>query len=296
MKLTNILLATKQTALEYYRQNYDDPKDVLPIELLERKKKEHDEHYASFGLVKKVLENHNIPYQRVYSPYGAYEEFQGRDMIISVGGDGTVLNTAHYILDNTPLLTVKSEGDSIGALCRINASRFEKAIQQILSDDFQLESWTRVEGKFGSKSDIALNEIAVGQTFFNGMATYGLKAGGEYEEQRSSKIIVNTGAGSTAWYDNVACSQGRFPPTEKELRYVVSEDIRVNEYKMLHGRVYPGETVEITSLMDFDGSISFDGDKSKRLYSFPIGQKLYVRISDKPLNVIVPSKTELNRT
>lgn len=289
MRLSNVLLATKQTALEYYRQNYDNPIDVLPAYLLERKKREHDEHYAAFDLVKKALENYGISYQRIYMPYGAYEEFQDRDLIISIGGDGTVLNTAHYILDSTPLLTVKSEVGSIGALCKINAKNFEQALEQILDDDFIIESWTRVEGRFGYKShkiDIALNEIAVGQRFFNGMANYGLKANGLYEEQRSSKLLVNSGAGSTAWYDNISHSKGKFSPMDKELRYVVSEDIRVNNYKMLHGYIFPGEVIEITSLMDFDGSISFDGDKNKRLYPFPIGDKLYVKISDTPLNVI----------
>ena len=128
MKLKNVLIATKQTGLEYYRQNYDDPKDVLPADLLEEKKREHEEHYASFSLVKRVLENYNIPYQRVYMPYGSYEEFLGRDLVISLGGDGTVLNAAHYILDKTPILTVKSEGDSVGALCKINSSKFEAPV------------------------------------------------------------------------------------------------------------------------------------------------------------------------
>jgi NAD+ kinase len=288
MKLKNVLLATKQTELEYYRQNYDKPEDVLPQYLLEEKKKSHDEHYASFGLVKKILDDNNISYQRVYMPYGAYEEFVGRDLVISVGGDGTVLNAAHYILDNTPLLTVKSEGSSTGALCKINAFRFRETLQKILNDDFSLESWTRVEGKFGHKTDIALNEVSVRQEY-DGMARYSVKFNDISETQNSSKILISTGAGSTALYDNVKHSQGKFDPRERELRFVVSEDIRVKNYKMLHGRIFPGDVIEITSLMDFDGKICFDGDKYKRRYNFPIGQKLYVKISDKPLSVIVPN-------
>ena len=52
--------------------------------------------------------------------------------------------------------------------------------------------------------------------------------------------------------------------------------------------MFSNDVLEITSLMDFDGKIRFDGDKGKRAYDFPIGQKLYVKISDKPLNVIIP--------
>jgi len=289
MKLQNVLLATKQTALEYYRQNYDDPLEVLSVDLLNRKKREHEEHYTSFNNVKKILDKNNISYQRVYMPYGSFEEFVGRDLIISIGGDGTVLNTAHYILDNTPLLTVKSEGDSVGALCKINASKFENTLQQILDDNFNLESWTRVEGKFGNKTDIALNEIAVGQKYFNGMARYKIKFNKISEEQKSSKIIISTGAGSTGWYNNLEHSKGVFDPRDQELRFVVSENIRINNYELLSGKILPEQVMEITSLMDVDGSISFDGDGNKRMYDFPIGKKLYVKISDKPLSVIVPN-------
>jgi len=286
MKIKNVLIATKQTSLEYYRQNFDKPEEVLSSEDLERKKREHEEHYASFNHIKQVLDKYKISYQRVYMPYGAYEEFVGRDLIISVGGDGTVLNAAHYILDNTPLLTIKSEGDSVGKLCSINAKDFESVLNKLLNDSYRIESWTRVEGKFGGKTDIALNEIAVGPKYFNGMMRYEIKFKGVSEEQRSSKIMVSTGAGSTAWYNNVEHSMGLFDPKTRELRFVVSEETKDNNYKMLHGIMIPGDVIEITSLMDIGGCISFDGDSDKRMYGFNIGKKLYAKISDKPLNVI----------
>jgi hypothetical protein len=287
MKLKNVLLATKQTALELYRQNHDDPKDFLPADLLERKKEEHEEHYRSFNIVKKTLDKYNIGYQRVYMPYGAYEEFENRDLVISIGGDGTVLNSAHYILDKTPLLTLKSEGDSVGALCKIVTSEFEDTLIKILKDDFRMESWTRVEGRIGHKTDMALNEIAVVK--YNGlMVSYGIDFKGQYEEQRSSRILVSTGAGSTGWYHNVHDTNDAFSATSKELRFTVSEALRDRNYGMLHGCMGEHDVIEITSLMDFEGCISFDGDMRKRAYDFPIGQKLQVRISDKPLNVIIP--------
>jgi len=289
MKLGNVLLATKQTALEYYRQNYDNPKDVLPDYWMSRTQKEHDEHYASFAYVKKVLEDYRISYQRIYMPYGAYEEFMGRDLVISIGGDGTVLNSAHYILDNTPMLTVKSEGDSTGALCRLHAKDFEKSLVEILNDNFNVERWTRVEGKLGHNIGIALNEIAV-QKSSGAMVTYHLSFNDISEEQRSTRFLVTTGAGSTALYHNIEHQRGEFDPTSLELRFAPSEDLRDMNYKMRHGYLFGQDVLEITSLVDCDGSVIFDGDKAKRSYNFPMGQKLYIRISDKPLNVIIPYK------
>ncbi|MGV8168621.1 MAG: NAD(+)/NADH kinase, partial [Candidatus Nanoarchaeia archaeon] len=261
-------------------------KEVLSEEQLIKKKKAPDEHYASFNFVKQALEKRKISYQRVYLPYAAFEEFEGRDLVISIGGDGTVLNAAHYMVDGAPLLTVKSEGDSVGALCQIKAAEFEEALEKLTRNEFDISYWTRVEGKFGNKKDIALNEIAVGTRYFCGTARYQVSFKDKEEEQRSSKIIITTGAGSTAWYNNIAGSQGPFSPLSPELRFIVSDHIKTKNYKLTRGKIKPGETIEITSLMDINGSISFDGDLNKRMYNFPIGTKLYVQISDKPLGVI----------
>jgi len=288
MIIKNVLLATKQTALEYYRQTYDTPEDVIPRKLLLLKKKEHAEHYASLDFIRNVLKKYHIFYKTVYMPYAAHEEFLDNDLIISVGGDGTVLNTARYILNNTPLLAVKSESDSAGVLCSINSKDFERALKKILTNDFKIQSWTRAEGKFGNKVEIALNEIAIGTKHFNGLARYELKLGKISEEQKSSKVLISTGTGSTGWYANIPYSKKRFHPEAKELKYLVSEHIKHHKYSMIQGDISPGQVLEITSLMDVDGTINFDGDKNKRTYSFPIGKKLYIKISDKPLNVILP--------
>ncbi|MGV8161904.1 MAG: NAD(+)/NADH kinase [Candidatus Nanoarchaeia archaeon] len=286
LKIKNVLLATKQTSLEYYRQKYDSLEDTLSEEQLIKKKKEHEEHYNSFSFIKRVLEKRHIAYQRVYMPYGSFEEFVGRDLIISVGGDGTVLNTARYILDSTPLLTVKSEKDSVGALCKINADKFEEVLEKMIRSEFEIDYWTRVEGKFGNKKDIALNEISIGPKYFSGTARYKINFKEHEEEQRSSKIIINTGAGSTGWYNNIANSQGPFNPHTLELRYIVSESTRNKNYQLTQDIIKPKEIIEITSLMDINGCISFDGDTQKRLYDFPMGTKLHAQISDKPLSVI----------
>lgn len=286
MKIRNVLLATKQTSLEYYRQKYDNLEEVLSSELLQRKKLEHEEHYSAFSFIKSVLEKNNISYQRVYMPYAAFEEFENRDLIISVGGDGTVINTARYVLDSTPVLTVKSEGDSVGALCKINAVGFEDALNRILGDDFDISEWARIEGTFNNKTDYALNEIAIGPMFFSGTARYKVSFNGFEEEQRSSKLIISTGAGSTGWYSNLEYAQGSFSPSSRDMRFCVSEDFKHKNYKLKHGVIQPHQSIEVISLMDVNGKISFDGDMQKRFYDFPLGSKLIAKISNKPLSVV----------
>ena len=286
MKLRNVLLSTKQTSLEFFKQKYDVLEDVIDSDSLLRKKLEHEEHYINFNFIKSVLEKNNIPYQRIYMPYASFDDFKGRDLVISIGGDGTVVNTARYILDDVPLLTVKSEKDSVGALCRLDVSNFEESLERILAGEFNLESWSRIEGKMGKMTDYALNEIAIGPMFFSGTARYKINFNGFEEEQRSSKLIISTGAGSTGWYKNLEYSKGSFSPQSDELRFSVSEEFKHKNYRFKHGVMLPNQIMEITSLMDIGGKISFDGDTQKRFYDFPLGSKMTVKISNKPLRVV----------
>ena len=286
MKLQSVLLSTKQTAYEYYKKQYDNLREVLPVEDLAAIKQGHDEHYASLNHIRKTLDSKGISYQRVYMPYAAYEEFKDRDLIIAVGGDGTVLNTAHYILDSTPLLAVKSEKRSVGGLCAISAAEFESALEKIMRDCAKIESWTRVEGKMGNKTDLALNEISVAHKY-GGFARYEIRLNDLGEEHGGTGMLISTGSGSRAWYANIPGSDGEFPRTAEELRFIARECWKDAGYRLSKGSINKDQMIEIRSLMNIDGVVMFDGDCQKRMYDFGRGASLRIKISDKPLRMIV---------
>src|SRR5512137_145548 len=148
MELRKVLLSTKKTALEYYKEKSDFLEDMLPPEDLQEVRAGHNAHYASLDYVRKVLSEHGIDFCRSYMPYSEYEDFKGKDLVICVGGDGTVLNSAQYVTDSTPLLMVRSDKRSAGVLCEIDAKDFEAALERILADEFSVEQWTRAEGRF----------------------------------------------------------------------------------------------------------------------------------------------------
>ena len=290
MKPKNVLLATKQTALEYFRMSYDNLSEMLPEEDIAKLTASHQMHYKSFERVKNALSSAGIPFQRVYMPYAAYDEFQGRDLVISVGGDGTVLNTSHYVLDSTPVLTIKSDTRSQGALCIVQPSEIEEAIEKLIEGRFSQESWSRIEGKLGNRTDIALNEILIGNKYTPKAAVYEISLNGKTEKQMSSGLIITTGAGSTGFYSNIAGNDGKFPKTSGELRFIATAYKADANYRMVKGKITPGESIEIRSFMNIEGIVSFDGDTQKRMNDFPRGSRVVVRVSDKPLNVIVVEK------
>jgi len=286
MELRRVLLSTKKTALEYYKERSDFLEDMLPAEDLKEVRAGHSAHYASLEHVRKILTDHGIDFCRSYMPYSEYEDFKGKDLIICVGGDGTVLNSAQYVLDETPVLTVRSDKRSVGTLCEIDAEDFERALEQILLDKFSVEQWTRAEGRFRDKRLLALNEIYVGIRHSPSMARYELTFNGTTEAQMSSGIVISTGTGSTAWYGNIPSSDGTFPRTAKELRFVVREHSLAGKYKLTRGAIGPGQSIVVNSKMNVDGCISFDGDYAKRMFDFGKGESVEVRVAETPISVI----------
>lgn len=286
MKPKNVLLSTKQTAWEYLKNEHDNPADIIPKEELEAIKKGHDAHYTALNHARKVLEALGIAYQRVYQPYAAFDEFKDRDLIIAVGGDGTILNTAHFVLEETPVLTVKSEPKSIGGLCTINYTQFEDAMKNIIADKFKIEKWARIEGRMGNKTDLALNEIMIGPKYRSGAARYEVSFNGMKEAQLSSGMIICSGCGSASWYRNIAGNEGVFPRDSNELRFIATEYDTSKGYQLAKGTIRQGESIKIRSLMSINGAVSFDGDSNKRMHKFLTGNEIEVFLSKKPLHVI----------
>jgi NAD kinase len=286
MRIRKVLLSTKKTALEHFKEHSDFLEDILPARELREIRIAHEAHYATLDSIRRSLADHGIDFARSYMPYSEYEDFEGKDLIICVGGDGTVLNSSQYIRDRTPVLAVRSDKKSVGALCEIDASEFEVALNRLLMDDFKLEEWSRVEGRFRNKRLLALNEIYVGTRHSPSMARYELSFGGKREWQMSSGLVISSGTGSSGWYRNIPGSQGKFPRTAKELRFIVREHNIAARYKLTRGTIRPDGKLVIRSKMNIDGAISFDGDAGKRMFDFNRGDTLEVRLAQLPMCVV----------
>ena len=200
MRLKNVLVSTKQTDLEYARMRFDDVEKEFGKERYDQMILANKEHYASLKLIKENLESKGIPYQRIYMPYTAYEEFKDRDLVICVGGDGTVLNSVRYILDSTPVLTVKSESTSVGGLCVINSSQFEDTLNKVLNDNYRIELRTRAVANLDNMTDLTLNDVAIKPYFGGGFVRYEVNFKGIKEKLSGSGMVVSTGSGAAAWY------------------------------------------------------------------------------------------------
>lgn len=121
------------------------------------------------------------------------------DLIVTVGGDGTVLYAAHFIKNKSiPVLTINM--GSIGFITEIEPKDFKKAMEAIITDNFMIEERNRLEITINDiQLPYALNELLIKtcpesklipiQIFLNNIFLEKFKADG---------IIIATPTGSTA--------------------------------------------------------------------------------------------------
>lgn len=122
------------------------------------------------------------------------------DVIISVGGDGTLLRTARLVVGaNKPILGINV--GRLGFLANIPNDKIDHALEQIASGTFEIDKRSLLEAKLPDGStDFALNEFL----FSKGSKTSMIKLDAYYDgmfinRYWSDGLIVASPTGSTAY-------------------------------------------------------------------------------------------------
>lgn len=209
-------------------------------------------------------------------------------VVVALGGDDHFKYVSHFV-DDSPLLGVNSDPiRSRGALTTIKACDFGRALDAIHSGDYFYEEWTRLQLNLnGNGAGLAVSECFIGSADSEDISHYIVELNGKAEEQKSSGLVVATGAGSTGWYR----SAGRyvfgkkgdvFPRTDRMAKFVMREPYGDDEYRMNTGIVNETSELVITSLQNGDERISLD---STDRFEFNRGSRARITIS-KPLRVV----------
>ncbi|MGQ4914633.1 MAG: NAD(+)/NADH kinase [Candidatus Asgardarchaeia archaeon] len=157
------------------------------------------------------------------------------DLIITVGGDGTVLYAARSIRDKIiPILTINM--GSMGFITEIFPEDFKKAIERILNNNFILEERSRLDIQVNNlQIPYALNELLIKTCPESKLIPIKIFLDGVFLEKfKADGVMIATPTGSTAH----ALSAGGpilFPsikgflilplnPIELEMRPIVIDD------------------------------------------------------------------------
>lgn len=122
------------------------------------------------------------------------------DLVITVGGDGTVLHASHSI-GKAPVLSINSSPEtSTGYFTSGDASQFATIIDNVLAGKMKLLKLFRMEVKVNGEvvNSRILNDVLFSNNCPASTTRYELRVNSASEHQISSGVWISTAAGSTA--------------------------------------------------------------------------------------------------
>ncbi|XP_042028722.1 NADH kinase-like isoform X3 [Salvia splendens] len=247
-------------------------------------------HKNTVNFCQKVLSKKSVEWETALRSEIS-EPIRDVDLVIAIGGDGTLLHASHLVDDSIPVLGVNSDPTqpkevaefieefdatrSTGYLCASTASNFEEVVDDILENRVQPSELSRMAVAINSKPipTYALNDILLAHPCPATVSRFSfrIKKDGEPSpllHSRSSGLRVSTGAGSTA----AMHSAGGFtmPIFSRELQYLVREPIAAGS-NLTHGFVQSNETMDI-SWFCREGKLYVDG--SNVFHSVELGDTI----------------------
>ena len=167
------------------------------------------------------------------------EDFVGRDLVIILGGDGTLTSIAHSIDSDTPVMGVNShpqdddEDGSYGFYMGSDTKHFAEDVRSALDRTGIVNVLPRLQAEIVTTSgktvlsDPALNDLIIANTHQYQPSIYRLERGADGDHgnidtvQRSSGCLFSTFLGQGAWFRHVVNIEGAtFPMDEVNERYL----------------------------------------------------------------------------
>lgn len=211
------------------------------------------------------------------------------DLVVTVGGDGTVLGASHFVSNGMLLGVNSAPGDSVGHFCAVHRQNFTARLDDVLRDAWLPIELTRLAVSLDDQPlpELALNDVLIAHDCPAATTRYLIQLDDYEEEHRSSGIWVSTPAGSTA---GIHSAGGRkMSLRSAKLQYLVRELYREvhggleRAYRLEGGMLEPSQTLTIASKMQ-DGWLYIDG--ARTAYRFPFGARARLRAADSKLRLL----------
>ncbi len=308
-----IVVVTRQTALEelIVRFNTRDQARFYIEHMgasFSQYQEAHDTYHKSLETLKTSLPRavRNQFIERAFLPNFTFGE---KDLVVTLGPDGLVVNTAKY-LSVQPLIAFNPDTRRIdGVLVPFPVGVARPVLERAALGRFSFKKVSMAEAKLNDgQTLLAVNDLFIGQRSHTS-ARYSLKLQSDFgiaEDQSSSGIIVSTGAGSTGWLRSIIAGasgvmraqtghdleispqdQARFDWEADHLVFSVREPFpsKVSSAQTVYGRIESGDALEIRSQMPQNGVIFSDGVEADYL-EFNSGTIAHVGLSRSKLHLV----------
>ncbi|GMJ05342.1 ARABIDOPSIS THALIANA NADH KINASE 3, NAD(H) kinase 3 [Hibiscus trionum] len=265
-------------------------------------------HKEAINVCQKILQQKPIDWKPIYRNILS-EPIHDVDLVVTIGGDGTLLQASHFLDDSIPVLGVNSDPTqaeevekfsnefdatrSTGYLCAATVKNFEHVLDGFLEGQIAPSKLTRISVSVNSKplSACALNDILIAHPCPATVSRFSFKIRGNDQtcsplvNCRSSGLRISTAAGSTA----AMLSAGGFsmPILSRDLQYMVREPISSGaaNSSLMHGLIKSDQSMD-AAWFSKEGFIYFDG--SHVFYPIQSGDAIEISSKAPILQVVLP--------
>ena len=262
---------------------------------------EHEAYQRSLESVRRSIEV-GLKIQVIERAFLPTYLFGPNDIIVALGQDGLVANTAKYVAGK-PILAVNPDPARFdGVLLPLEPERLHAALQRTLLNQSKVRPITMAEAKLrDGQRLLAFNDLFIGARSHIS-ARYRVTYKSKVEDHSSSGIIVSTGAGSSGWLSSIfnetsgivsflggtPTAPMRLKWEEQRLLFVVREPFisRHSQAGIVAGMVTPQMRLTVESQMPSAGVIFSDGIEVDGL-DFNSGAIASIGIAPERANLVV---------
>lgn len=287
MTRPRVLVVYKRSTLERYHGR-KDPRIARLLrdndESVSRLIEAHDAHDATISQTREALSQlgASARFAHTYVPRPG----DRWDLVVTLGGDGTLLWTSHLVDKDTPMVAINSAPvTSVGYFCAGSGADVASILKQALAGELRRTTLHRmqvqIDGRVVSKR--ILNDVLFCHACPAAASRYVLRHGRRSETQLSSGLWVGPAAGSTAAQRSAG---GRvLAPGSRKIQYVVREPYHgLGEPTRLEkGLVDKGEVLVVKCMMR-EGMLYLDGHN--KTIPVDIGSEIRLSSSDEPLRLL----------
>jgi NAD+ kinase len=274
-----------------YRKFVLDQHDPLIARLLRkgdptvtRLKQSHEDHESTLREVEEALEALDV---EVVFRGGPRARVPPRtDLVVTVGGDGTLLSASHLIGHGVPLLGINSApAHSVGFFCGATKGNVAPTLERAIAGELRATELTRMRVDLNGKllHSRVLNEALFCHASPAATSRYILQLPSGEEDQRSSGLWIGPAAGSTAAQRSAGGKV--LPLSSDKIQYVVREPYTPagGHFRYARGLVDAGDRLVLRSKMR-EARVFLDGHRI--VHAVTLGDVLTMRRSNESLTVL----------
>ncbi|MBC7523801.1 MAG: NAD kinase [Flavobacterium sp.] len=160
--------------------------------------------------------------KKEYKTFSSYKDLNHTfDVLVSIGGDGTILRAATFVRDSgIPIIGVNA--GRLGFLAKVQKENIDTFLQLVLEKKYSISKRTLLSLKSNPKNleiedlNFAMNEITVSRKDTTSMITIETYLNGEYlNSYWADGLIISTPTGSTGY--SLSCGGPVLTPDVKSL-------------------------------------------------------------------------------